>query len=201
VICREPRGGRPPGHREVPAVVGTILLAAGLAACASGLPASPPAGSAGTAVAPTPTAIAPSPGETSWALVPPTAVPGLGAPPDAVLGGLTGQPPVPGSLGTFTWDGLVSDGPWVVPPSGGVAGTGQPLSVAFAPALRPSTWRARWAPVTGPAAGAPTAAGDGAGVPIVVAAPGLAGTWSLLVEASFGEGREGAWFWRVEVPR
>ena len=39
---------------------------------------------------------------------------------------------------------------------------------------------------------------DGAG-PVSVTAPREAGTWSLQLEASFGPGRSGTWYWRVEV--
>ena len=39
---------------------------------------------------------------------------------------------------------------------------------------------------------------DGVG-PVAIVAPGEAGAWSLQLEASFGQGRTGTWYWRLEV--
>lgn len=119
-------------------------------------------------------------------------------PPAAMLVGPTGAA-APGVLGTFSWDGLVSDSPWIVGASaGGVRATDR-LAVTLPPNAAPAAWQARWAPVTGGQAGTPVDGGSGGEAPIRVSPPVTAGAWSLQLTARFGVGRSATWYWRVEV--
>ena len=174
------------------------LVAAVLAGCGTGgLPATaPPSVAPATAtVAPVSTA-SPTP-------VPPTPIPALTAlasitePPGATLSGI-----VSGSgdatLGSFTWDGAGSDAPWIVPRDASRVAPGAALGVAFTPEASPADWTARWAPVTDAGAGDVASGVDGVG-PVAIVAPGEAGAWSLQLGASFGQGRTGTWYWRLEV--
>jgi hypothetical protein len=106
--------------------------------------------------------------------------------------------PAEGSLGSFSWDGLTSDGPWVVPSQGVDLPPGASLTVALEPAQVPASWTARWAPLASGQPGDVASADDGTG-PMSFVAPGGAGPWGLQLEARFGEGRSAAWYWRVEV--
>jgi hypothetical protein len=157
-------------------------------------PAPTPAASATAAPpsrpAPSPTPGSPDPGGAS----PSTA---LGTPPAATLSS-AGSGAADGALGSFTWDGAGTDAPWIVPAVEGRTRTDATLRVAFEPSIEPESWTARWAPVTAGGAGDVVSGIDGAG-PVVVNAPADAGVWSLQLEASFGRGRGGAWYWRLEV--
>ena len=172
--------------RSLPGVaLGIVALIIGIVAmggCSAGGPAAP----AVTAGAPEPTG-----GTTPR----PTEVPG---PPVASLhGGIAGS--VPGELGTFLWDGLGSDSPWIVPPVAVPVAPGAPLAVTLDPGLAPLRWTARWAPVRKGLVGDPSAVSTGAGTLIEVAAPMPPGTWGLQVEITFAEGRRAAWYWSVSV--
>ena len=188
-----------PGAHRAAVIVG--LVGAVVAGCGTGgLPAiTPPSlGPASPTAAPvsTPTPVPPTP-------VPPTPTPAvttqasLPEPPGATLSGLASGPG-DGILGSFTWDGSGSDAPWIVPPDASTAAPGTGLGVVFTPEASPVDWTARWAPVTHSGAGDVASGVDGAG-PVAVAAPGEAGEWSLQLEASFGQGRSGTWYWRLEV--
>ena len=143
----------------------------------------------------TPAVTAGAPGPTARITPSPTEVPG---PPVASLdSGVEGG--VPGELGTFTWDGLGSDAPWIVPPVAVPAAPGSPLAVTLDPGLAPLGWTARWAPVRAGSAGDPAAVATGTGAPIVVAAPMPPGAWGLQVEITFAGGRRAAWYWSVGV--
>ena len=84
------------------------------------------------------------------------------APPAATLDGVDGGP-VAGDLGSFSWDGLVSDSPWIVERVGHRADPGTRLRVAFDGLARPGAWTARWAPIRRRQAGTPRAGGIGPG--------------------------------------
>ena len=118
-------------------------------------------------------------------------------PPQAMLTG-SWDAPVAGVLGTFSWNGLVSDAPWVVGDPIADA-SGGPVTVSFDPGLGQATWLARWAPIHDGAAGDAVPGGEGAGGAIVIAAPGRPGDWSLQLTARFAAGYDATWFWRLEV--
>ena len=185
------------------AVVIAGIFAAVLAGCGTGgLPATaPPSVAPATATAtphstpspplasPTPVPSTPTPAD--------TAQPSLAEPPGATLSGIVSGTD-DGTLGSFTWNGAGSDAPWIVPRDASRAVPGAALGVAFEPAASPVDWTARWAPVTGSGAGDVASGVDGIGT-VAIVAPDQAGAWSLQLEASFGQGRNGTWYWRLEV--
>ena len=119
-------------------------------------------------------------------------------PPRAILvGGADG--PETGDLGTFSWDGLVSDSPWIVQRTGSPVTPGTRLRVRFDPRLQPRAWIARWAPIRHGEAGSPRNAGSGDGGRVAVDAPMEAGPWSLQLDATFADGRRAVWYWRLGV--
>ena len=191
-----------------------VFVLAGCAAVTGSPPASfPPATGSASATAPAGSASAPAqsssePASSAVSSTPsatasstpstePAATDGP-APPDAVLLG-TGSGPAMGALGTFSWDGLVSDSPWIVPRRGVDAAPGTPLRVRFASGPAQVDWTARWARIRGGEARTPRAAGSGDGGRIRVDAPVEAGDWSLQLEARFPGGGRAAWYWRVVV--
>lgn len=121
----------------------------------------------------------------------------LASPPAAMVAGLASGA-ADGTLGTFTWDGAGTDAPWIVPADAGRASPGAALGVVFEPAVDAASWTARWAPVTGSGPGDVASGVDGVG-PVAVTAPDETGAWGLQLEASFGQGRSGTWYWRLEV--
>ncbi len=180
-------------------VVGLVSLAAG---CGSGgLQAAPSTTTASST--PTPDVPSATPNPTPVPTVARTATPSpteVPGPPEAGLGGVPGaDADVLGALGTFTWDGLTSDAPLIVPSRGQDVAPGTPLVVTFVPARPFDRWEAAWAPVRAGEAGDPVPAGDGTTDPIILLTPARAGVWSLRVQASFGGGNHGSWFWRVQV--
>ncbi len=184
-------------YRRVGAIsIGLVALV--VAACAgvaapTGITVTP-ASSAGSAsrspatAGDTPSPIAPASPQTTAA----------SAPPAAVLGGVDGGP-VAGDLGSFSWDGLVSDSPWIVERAGHSAAPGTRLRVAFEDSPDQAAWTARWAPVRRRQAGTPRSAGSGRDERITIEAPNEAGPWSLQLQATFGDGRRAVWYWRVDV--
>jgi hypothetical protein len=185
--------GAPPGGHERPAGTGQGPAATASQAAATASPPAPP----GTLPSPRPAAPAtPTPAARSVA----PATPGPADPPIALLDGLVGAP-VAGDLGTFMWDGLVSDAPWVIGTAAGRARRGGALSVAFQPAGLVTGWTARWARVVGGDVGGPSSAGSGSGAAIDVTAPGTVGRWSLQVSVRFGPDRNATWYWQVGVAR
>jgi hypothetical protein len=134
----------------------------------------------------------------------PTASRGGSGPPDSseppraiLVGGQEG--PEAGDLGTFAWDGLVSDSPWIVQRTGSPVTPGTRLRVRFDPRLVIRTWVARWAPIRRGETGTPRDAGSGDGGRVAVEAPMAAGPWSLQLDATFGDGRRAVWYWRLGV--
>jgi len=175
--------------RGLPGAALVIALAIAPGACTSaGATPAAAVGAPTTAAGPTATtSVAPTPR--------PTEVPG---PPRAsIAGGSAGI--VQGELGAFTWDGLGSDGPWIVPPGSVPVAAGAPITVTLDPALAPGRWAARWAPVVAGSAGDPAATRSGTDAAVTVAAPVAPGTWGLQVEITFAEGRQAAWYWSIDV--
>lgn len=181
------------------AVIGTAALVA--AGCAGPGATAPPSTTVPVTVeppgrTPSPATRAPSP---SLEVPPlPSEVPG---PPTAVLIAADGERG-PGAAGTFTWNGVTSDAPWVVPsPARAVAGQA-PFRVQLEPtAVTVTHWVARWAPIRSGQAGDATLAASGDAGPIMVPGPGpvAAGPWSLQVLIRSGPGREVLFYWRVDV--
>lgn len=181
--------------RVVDRLLGLVLLLVLTAACGTGAlpsqltPSSDPPAPV-TPAATTPTMSAPTPADTP--------LPPLGTPPRATLAGLT-TGDLPGDPGTFSWDGFVSDAPWIVGPAEGTAPAAGRLSVSFSPAGPQTAWQARWAPLDGTEPGTPVDGGAGTGGAIELRAPEDATAWSLQLVAWFGDGRNATWYWRVEV--
>ncbi len=186
--------------------VGLVLVLVPAAACGTAgpppasTPATSPAAStpAASPAASTPSASpgpARSPGPSTSATAPAATD---AAPPAALLGGLSGAVAA-GQLGTFSWDGFVSDSPWIVGPSAGDVRATERLAITLDPDLAPITWQARWAPVTGGQAGDPVDGGSGSTSGIEVSPPATPGAWSLQLTAGFGVGRSATWYWRIEV--
>ena len=190
----------PPGPALV--AVAIIIAAVALAGCSVGGPPTPAATTgAGSSVAgaaasaASPARSGPPATASAGTTARPTEVPG---PPVASLaGGRNGI--VAGELGSFLWDGLGSDAPWVVPADPVPLAAGAPLAVTLDPALVPGRWTARWAPVVAGSAGDPANLTTGDGATVNVAAPTVAGTWGLQVEISFSAGRRAAWYWSLDV--
>ena len=108
-----------------------------------------------------------------------------------------GGDPVPGQLGSYTWLGIGSDSPWL-PGTPIRVGAGEPLTMTFAPAIAPVTWRGRFVPAEqADAAGARSLSDGTASPPSFVAPP--AGRWTVQVEVVFAAG-SAAYFWRMEGP-
>lgn len=105
---------------------------------------------------------------------------------------------VTGMESSFTWDGLVSDAPWIAGAPTRAA-RGERLGVAFEPGLVPVAWRAHWAPLVAGQPGTPREGGSGSGEPVAFEAPPLAGSWSLRITADFGPDRSASWTWQVDV--
>lgn len=129
----------------------------------------------------------------------PTDQPMPADPPQAMLAG-SWDAPAAGSLGTFTWDGLVSDAPWIVGTATGDVSSG-PMTVAFVPAIAQATWLARWASVVDGAATDAVRGGDGTTGAIVISPPASPGDWSLQLTATFASGYDATWYWRLEIVR
>jgi hypothetical protein len=168
--------------------VAVVLLIA-VAACGG------PAPSPGSSVAVLSPMPMPTAGAGATPTPRPTEVPG---PPVASI--VLGGEPVRAELGSFSWDGLSSDAPWVIPSEIAAAAPGQPLGVTLVPARRPATFDAVWAPIRD---GAPAVAGrvtaEGAGPIETLRAPRDPGEWSLRLTMRFAPGRSGTWYWHVAV--
>ena len=121
-----------------------LLVALTLVGCGSR-----PAGSGGGGVAPSPSTSA---GRPTAQTVPSSST--SATPPEAALAAEGGDP-VPGQLGSYTWDGTGSESPWL--PGAPIAvGAGESLSVTLVPPTASGTWRARYVPAEQTdAAGAP----------------------------------------------
>lgn len=197
---------RAAGRRPWEAALAVVLVALAAAGCLGSIGPSPGTGSVGPAVLssdePSPEATpVESRGAPATATAGPTEVPSESSgPPDAALVG-PADGPVAGDLGTFSWDGLVSDSPWIVPSRAAVLSTGRHLRVRFDGGPPVGAWIARWARIRDGVAGDPSTAGSGDGKPLAIGAPPGPGDWSLQVEARFGGGERAVWYWRVKVER
>ena len=118
--------------------------------------------------------------------------------PGALLVGGTGAE-VPGTVGSYTWDGVASDTPWL--PAGVLAtseaGAGDPLGVRVDGAVV-AGWTAAAAPAADRMGLAATALGEGGGPAISFRAP-AAGDSVVLVHAAFVGGGDAAWYWHIVV--
>ena len=173
-----------------------VVLAAGCTT--GGLPTSSAATTSGDPVAPVPTITsqpAASPAPPGTATPRPIEIPG---PPAATITSIGGGP-IPGQLGGFTWQGMGSDAPWLVPPAAQAVHDAGPYMVTFAPSHLVESWTARWAPVVDGMAGDVADSGQGGPGPVLLAGPDRPGTWSLQVDTVFAGGNRGAYYWRLEV--
>jgi hypothetical protein len=118
--------------------------------------------------------------------------------PGALLVGGTGAE-VPGTVGSYTWDAVASDTPWL--PAGVLAtseaGAGDPLGVRIDGAAV-AGWTAAAAPAADRIGLAATALGEGGGPEISFRAP-AAGDYVVLVHVAFVGGGDAAWYWHVVV--
>jgi hypothetical protein len=127
---------------------------------------------------------------------PSATLPGLDAPPDALLGAEGGDP-VQGQLGTYLWLDTGSDSPWL-PGSPLTVGTGEPLTLSLDPGGDIRAWSARYVPAGATGAQGAIALGEGNGVP-TFHAPGP-GHWTVEVAVEFAAGvGDARYFWRLEV--
>ncbi len=103
---------------------------------------------------------------------------------------------VEGQVGTFAWQGLVSDSP-LLRGSPATVRTAQTITVAMA-GPRPTSWTAiLYADPTDPARGDPVGQGSGA---ISLAAPVRPGVWTLAVHVVYPVG-DVTHFWQLIVTR
>ena len=177
-----------------------LLIAVTCGGCGAGVTVgSRTAPPGGTPTAP-PATIRPSAGPPSApASSSPSVDPLPATPPEAWLAG-SWDAPVAGALGTFTWDGLASDAPWIVADPISDVSSG-PVTVAFDPAIGQTTWFIQWAPVVDGVAGDAVFGDAGAAGVIVISPPATPGDWSLQVTATYSTGHDATWFWRLEVVR
>jgi hypothetical protein len=135
---------------------------------------------------------------TSHVVGPPTADPTLPEPPFALLT-VPRQPPVEGSVGTYTWDGFASDAPWL-PGAGPVRARQDVLAhVRIASALEVTEWVAWYAPLDGQTVAVEAAREQTRGPTSEIDFPAPpAGTWSVRLDVSYlGRGRV-SYYWRFE---
>ncbi len=161
------------------------------------LTGSPVTGSAAPTSSSMPTA-SPSAEEPSPSAKPGPSSSSMLEPPAALLAGTAGGP-VTGDLGTFSWDGLVSDAPWIVGSAGNSTTASAALAVRLDPTLAVVSWQARWAAVSQGQPGTPVAGGSGGGSTINLAAPADTGTWSLQLSVTFSPDRNATWYWKIRV--
>ena len=184
-------------HGSVP-FLGLLVVVVAAGCTTGGHPASSAANTSGGSVAPLPAiaslpAASPAPPGTATPRL--TEIPG---PPAAAITSIGGGP-IPGRLGGFTWHGMGSDAPWLVPPEEEAVREAGPYQVSFAPSLLIESWTARWAPIVDGTAGNVADSGRGGPGPVLLAGPDRPGTWSLQVDTRFADGNRGAYYWRIEV--
>jgi hypothetical protein len=179
-----------------------LLMAVLAAGCTGGLPAvsGPPVEPGSPApplpsVAPVMTGAPPgSPTSPTTVTPEPTEIPG---PPAAGLTPIDGRA-VPGELGGFTWRGMGSDAPWLVPPPDRALRETGPYAVTFVPPVPVERWTAAWARLVDGSAGAIAGSEQGARGPVVFNGPRRPGTWSLRLDVRFAGGGRCAYYWRLE---
>ena len=137
--------------------------------------------------------------------VPRTAPPSEPAPPSAALLGsppmarlaVEGGDPVEGQLGTYTWAGGGSDAPWL-PGAPIVAASGEPMAIAFEPAIGIAGWRARIVPAAADGPAGARLLAEGTGTPRFEAPE--PGAWTLEVQVTFAAGMGAASYaWALSV--
>jgi hypothetical protein len=173
-----------------------VLLTLILAGCGSSPAAS--VTSSATTTPSSPSTPTPSPSVSDASAVPSTVATAavVDGPPAARLS-VEGGDPVTGQLGTYTWADTGSDSPWL--PGAPIAiGAGEPLTVAFEPAIEIETWRARSVPATATGPDGATELGIGSGTPALTAP--TAGSWTIEIHVAFGDGAgDASYFWRLDV--
>jgi hypothetical protein len=189
---------KPVSHSRPAYVIVLALVTMVAAGCGAGaLQGATPSGALPSAPASTaPTSPAPAtPAGTATAGA--TEVP---ASPPQVFAAAPGGTAVPGDQGPFSWDGMVSDSPWVLGSAALDAGIADALDITVAGGLETRQWTSVWARVSGGSAvvDAPEGEESGTGLPITVRPPG-AGSWSLQVEVWSGDAGHATWYWRVQV--
>lgn len=165
------------------------------------------AGCASVTPDPTPTLVASAGPRASVAAVPtvPTASPHPIEPSSSPPSAETHPPPatlvdaggreVNSQIGTFVWQGVVSDSP-LLPGAPVTVRTGQGLTISVI-GPRPTTWVATLFSEPGdPTSG--RAYGQGVGV-FTLAAPDRPGTWTLRLKTVYGGAGEVTHFWRLTV--
>jgi hypothetical protein len=177
------------------AAVGVVLVSVGCAAVggASPTPILEPTAGGSVSQAASAGATGPAP-----ATSPSSPRPSASAdrPPDLLLAAEGGDP-IAGQLGSYTWDGAGSDGPWL-PGSPMTVGAREPLTARVGTdAVRVDSWTARIAPAeaTSDEAAAPLAEGAG---PIVFDAPD-SGMWTIQLVVRFVGGGSATYAWRLTV--
>lgn len=179
---------RPGRHHAGPIrALPVLALAIALGGCATAAPGSPASPSGD----PTVDASVDAAGS-----APPSA-PAQDGPPPVTLA-LAGGTSVVGDLGSFTWDGLVSDSGWII--GHAAIRTTADTPIVGSTDRRPpiATWRARVAPIRDGAAGTPMLLSRGAGSRISFGAPGT-GRWSLELQVDYGLAGQAAWYWQLDV--
>ena len=146
---------------------------------------------AAAACAVTTTASAP----TTAAVPPSTRAEATPAQPPVARLRLAPQPPVDGSLGSYTWLGTGSDSPWL-PGTAVALPAGRTASVTLEPSIPIVSWRIRRGTATGDAQRV-IARGDA--IPIEFAVPDVSGTIQLAVE--YGPAGSAVYYWAVTPVR
>lgn len=167
------------------AVVSGLGLVLGLGACAV---------SPGGAATATPPAAA-TPADVTPTEAPARTAP-AGEPPIAWLS-VEGGDPVAGQLGSFTWGGGGSDSPWL--PGAPIAvGAGEPATVTLDPAVRISSWRARYVLSTADGPDGALTLGNGIGTPAFLVPP--TGSWTVEMHVVFADGLgDASYAWQLTI--
>lgn len=169
-----------PRTRSAAARIALTLLAGFVTACGSPAPTATPAGVAAT------------PGPTVQS---PPAQPG-DAPPDVALL-VAGRDPLVGALGGYTWLDSGSDAPWLKGTPGGVP-PDRPLQFGLARDVPIDSWSAAYAASGDPFPAKPIPLAP-SGAPLEVVPP-PAGTWTVVLRVTFGQGLgDAVFYWSLTV--
>jgi hypothetical protein len=110
-----------------------------------------------------------------------------------------GGPATIGDLGTFSWNGLVSDSPWILGRAAVAVQSSGSLQADVAGRFAVRDWIAQWARVVnGDTQPGEDAAAAGFRLPIVLNPPSP-GAWSLRLEVGYEDVGRANWYWRVDV--
>ena len=179
-----------------------LVLLTALLACAGCSGSGPGASLAGPSATPalvdssmaTAPSIEPTPDvQASESLV---AEPPTSEPPAASIS-VDGGDPVVGALGSFTWEGSGSDGPWLRGTPIHI-GIGERLTVTLADPVGVMNWTVDRTPAEAVGSRV-TGMAQGSGEPVTFAAP-PAGNWSVSVDVGFVDNRgSAAYYWLIDV--